>query len=191
MNRSDCRCRRMRGRDRDGGRAGMAGPAADHGGAVRGRRRRRRHGTHPGAAPVGAPGPAGDRRECRRRRRHDRHQPGGESRPRRLSVRARQRRHPCLQPDALQEPALQRGDRFRAGRADRRDAAACWWRARICRPTTCASSSPTRRRTRPGCNTARPEPARRPIWPARCSMRSSASTSRTFPIAARRRPCRI
>ena len=39
---------------------------------------------------------------------------------RRLYVRARLDRHPCAQPVALQQAALQCRDRFRPGRADRR-----------------------------------------------------------------------
>ncbi len=58
-------------------------------------------------------------RECRRRRRHDRLGARRQRDARRLSVRARHRRHPCPGPDALQEPALQRGDRFHAGHSDR------------------------------------------------------------------------
>ena len=42
--------------------------------------------------------------------------PGDEGGARRLFAPARHRRHPCDQPDALQEAALQRRHRFRAGR---------------------------------------------------------------------------
>jgi tripartite tricarboxylate transporter family receptor len=67
----------------------------------------------------------------------------------------------------------------------------CWSRARICPRTICRSSSPMRKRTRRRCNTARPEWAPRSISPARGSMQRSASASRTFPIAAAARRCRI
>ena len=56
--------------------------------------------------------------------------------------------------------------------------------------TTCRSSSPTPKPTRRSCNTARPALAAQIIWPACCSIRRSASMSRMFLIAAAARRCR-
>ena len=56
-------------------------------------------------------------------RRHDRQRARGEGRARRLPVRARQYGHTRRQSDVLQNAALQRRDRLRAGHADRTDAA--------------------------------------------------------------------
>ena len=103
-------------------RAELADAAGHHGGAVRRRRRGRCGGAHPGHAHVRAAGPPGGGRERRRRGRHGRRRARRQGAARRLCVRARPQRHPCGQPDALQKSALQRGDRLRAGRADRRAA---------------------------------------------------------------------
>ena len=107
------------------------------------------------------------------------------------SVRARQRRHARGEPDALQASALQRGERFRAGRAVRRAAAGAGHAQGFA-----GRQSPGVHRLRQG------EPgkmqfgsARRRLGdasrPARCSTPRSASTSPTFPIAAAARRCRI
>ena len=83
-------------------RAGVAEPAADHGGSVRRRRRGRPARTHSGAAALRTAGPAGHHRKRRRRRRHDGLLAGVAGGARRLSVRARHDRHPCAEPVALQ-----------------------------------------------------------------------------------------
>ena len=81
----------------------LADPAGDHGGPVR-RRRSDGHGrSHPGAAVGRTSRPAGGHRERRRSGRHDRLRPRREGGARRLSIRARQCRHPCGEPDALQK----------------------------------------------------------------------------------------
>ena len=63
-----------------------------------------------------------------RRRRHDRRQPRRQGRARRLQLRARQRRHACAEPDALQDAGLRRAEGLRAGGlvSERR---CCWWRS--------------------------------------------------------------
>ncbi len=94
---------------------------------------------------------------------------------RRLSVRARQCRHPRGQPDPVQESALQFRDRFRAGRADRRPVAGAGRAQGSAGRQLCRSSSPMRRPTRPRCSSARPARARRRISAACCSMRRSES----------------
>ena len=97
--------------------AGMADPHHHPGGAVHAGRRRRYFGTAAGPGDRRNPGAERHRREHRRRRRDDRGRPRRPCRSRRLHLHDRQFRHPCLQPVALQEAALQFGDRLHAGRA--------------------------------------------------------------------------
>ena len=98
-------------------RAGLADPADHAGGSIRGRRRHRRERAHPGAADGRAARPDHRGRECRRGGRHDRRPARRQGGARRLHLADRQHRHPRLQPDALQEAALQCRDRLPAGRA--------------------------------------------------------------------------
>ena len=116
------------------------------------RRRRRCHGAHPRRACSRNAGPAGGHRERRRRRRHDRRRARRQGGARRLPVRARQRRHPRPEPErstrtrsTMRRPISRRSRWWSNSRW-------CWSRARICRPTTCRSSSPTPRPTRRRCN---------------------------------------
>ena len=102
-------------------RADLSHPPDHHDHPVRCRRPDRRARPHGRAEDERSARPTGHHRECRRRRRHDR-RPAGRAAPRgRLHHRARHRRHPRPEPDALQAPALQRGDGLHAGCADRGD----------------------------------------------------------------------
>ena len=95
----------------------LADPAADRGGAVRGRRPDRRGRPHPLAADDGAARPAGRRRQHPGRRRHGGREPRRQGGVRRLHGPARQPGHPHVQPVPLQEAAVQSGDRVHARRA--------------------------------------------------------------------------
>ena len=105
-----------------------------------------------------------------------------------LALRQRRSRH---QPDALQEAALQRGQRLRARRAVLGLGAGADHAQGSSRPTRCRNSSLTPRPTRERCNTARPGPARACTYAPSCSTSPWAPRSRMCPIAARRRRCRI
>ena len=145
---------------------------------------------HPGPAHGRIARPERRRREYRRRRRDGGRRAGRPGGARRLHVRDRQCGHPRLQPDALQEAALQCGDRLHAGRARDRVAAHPDHPQGPAGQATCRSSSPTSRPTRARCSSARPASAPARTCPACCSTSRSGSTSRTCPIGARRRPCR-
>ena len=176
--------------DRGGTGTTLSVQTAHHDHSVRGRRPDRRARPRHGAAHERDSRPAGGDRERRRRRRHDRLEARRRRRARRLHLRARHRRHPRAGPDAVQEAALQFGDRFHAGRADRRGA------DRADRAQGSAGEQPQgvhrlrEGQPEPRCNTARPARARRPISAACCSTTSSAPTSPTCPIAAPARRCR-
>ena len=116
----DRRARERAGPCGRGRRAGFSDPPAHARGPVRGRRRHRRDRPHPGPAHGRAARPERRRREHRRRRRDGGRRAGREGGARRLHVRDRQCGHPRLQPDALQEAALQCGDRLHADRARNR-----------------------------------------------------------------------
>ncbi len=96
---------------------GLAGAARHHGDPVCRWRTDGRARTCAGAAHGRHPRPAGRGGECRRRGRHRGIGARRAGCSRRLSASARQYRHACLQPDALQTSALQCGDRLRAGGA--------------------------------------------------------------------------
>ena len=170
--------------------AGLADAAGDDGRAVRRRRAGRYHRADSGGAPERGSGPAGHHRERRRRRRHDRRRARRQGRARRLYRAALGQRRARHQPDALQEAALQRGDRLRARRP------VLGFRARADRAQgpsgehAAASSSPTPRRTRRRCSTAPPAAARASISAPSCSTSPWAPRSRTCPIAAPGRRCR-
>ena len=183
-----CRCAALSGRAAG---AELAQPAGHHGGAVRGRRADGHGRSHPGAAPERAVGASGDHRERRRGRRHHRLHPRREGSARRLSVRARQCRHPRGQPDPVQEPALQLRDRFRAGRADRRPVAGAGRAQGFAGRHSAGVHRPCE--GQPGQDAVRlggrglGDASR--LRAAQCGDRNQCR--RTFPIAAARRRCRI
>ena len=105
--------------DRHG--ANLSEPADHHDHPVRGRRPDRYSRPLGRTAHGRGAGSADRHRECRRRRRHDRVAARRPVAARRLYHRARHGGHACAEPDALQAAALQCGDRFHPGGADRRN----------------------------------------------------------------------